>query len=148
MSANINLPTYSRRGGLQWKKHPSGTWYVSNYTPAILLNNNNLMNEISLQPFTTKNIAYQVKRGHLYTYYFPNTLKSLIKTHNKRRNTRNLNKFLNYNVNNNTVLYRDPQTRRNITRNNIKKVKLYLPRNTRGRAARVIQRVFHSRKRN
>ena len=142
MSTNVNLPTYVRRGLSQWHKR-NGTWWVSPVVPAVF-RNNNVMNEITHNYFGNKNIAYQVKRGGIYVYYFPNTLRSLLRQQNRRRHVNNLNYFLNQNasITNNTVLFKDPQTRRNVKLNNIKKVKLRLPRNM---AARVIQKARHKK---
>ena len=85
-----------------------------------------IQNEVSLNYFGNKNVAYRYMRdGRIPVYYFPSTLKGLIRTRHK--NINNLNTFLS-NVNKNTVLYRDPGSRANVKVNNIQKVILNLPR--------------------
>ena len=105
-----------------------------------------LMNEISLNNFKNGNVGYLMFRRGVPVVYTAGSLFGLIKTGPLKRHintVNNLNHFLAH-VKNNSVLFRNTQTRQNRTQGNIRKVRITTARS---RAARVIQRKFRSTRR-
>lgn len=103
-----------------------------------------LTNEISLNNFKHGNVGYLMFRGKVPVLYSAGSLYGIIKSgpHKRHINTvNNLNHFLAH-VKNNSVLFRNAQTRQNRIARNIQKVKI-----SENRAARVIQRKFRSTRR-
>jgi hypothetical protein len=100
-----------------------------------------LVNNISLNTFKNGNIGYLMFRHGVPVLYSAGSLYGLIKAgpHKRHINTvNNLNHFLAH-VKNNSVLFKNTQTRQNRTQRNIRKVKV-----STSRAARTIQRKFRS----
>jgi len=103
-----------------------------------------LVNNISLNTFKNGNIGYLMFRRGVPVVYSAESLYGLIKSgpHKRHINTvNNVNHFLAH-VKNNSVLFKNAQTRQNRTQRNIRKVKI-----SANRAARVIQRKFRSTRR-
>lgn len=103
-----------------------------------------LMNNISFNNFKNGNIGYLMFRRGVPVMYTAGSLYGLIKAgpHKRHLNSvNNLNHFLAH-VKNNSVLFRNTQSRQNRTQANIRKVKVSM-----NRAARVIQRKFRSTRR-
>jgi hypothetical protein len=100
-----------------------------------------LVNNISLNTFKNGNIGYLMFRRGVPVMYTAGSLYGLIKAgpHKRHINSvNNLNHFLAH-VKNNSVLFKNTQTRQNRTQRNIRKVKV-----SASRAARTIQRKFRS----
>ena len=103
-----------------------------------------LRNNVSLHNFSSGNIGYLMFRGNVPVMYTAGSLYGLIKAgpHKRHLNSvNNLNHFLAH-VKNNSVLFRNTQSRQNRTQANIRKVKVSM-----NRAARVIQRKFRATRR-
>jgi hypothetical protein len=103
-----------------------------------------LENNISFNTFKNGNIGYLMFRRGVPVMYSAGSLYGLIKAgpHKRHINTvNNLNHFLAH-VKNNSVLFKNTQTRQNRTQRNIRKVKV-----STSRAARTIQRKFRSTRR-
>jgi len=98
-----------------------------------------LMNNISLNTFNNGNIAYLLFRRGVPVVYTAGSLYGLIKSGPHKRHINSVNKLNNFleRVKNNSVLFKNTQTRQNRTQRNIRKVKI-----STSRAARVIQRKF------
>ena len=103
-----------------------------------------LENNISFNTFKNGNIGYLMFRRGVPVMYTAGSLYGLIKAgpHKRHINSvNNLNHFLAH-VKNNSVLFKNTQTRQNRTQRNIRKVKV-----SAHRAARTIQRKFRSTRR-
>jgi hypothetical protein len=103
-----------------------------------------LENNISFNTFKNGNIGYLMFRRGVPVMYTAGSLYGLIKAgpHKRHLNSvNNLNHFL-ARVKNNSVLFKNTQTRQNRTQRNIRKVKV-----STNRAARVIQRKFRATRR-
>ena len=103
-----------------------------------------LENNISFNTFKNGNIGYLMFRRGVPVLYTAGSLYGLIKAgpHKRHINSvNNLNHFLAH-VKNNSVLFKNTQTRQNRTQRNIRKVKV-----SASRAARTIQRKFRSTRR-
>lgn len=100
-----------------------------------------LVNNISLNTFKNGNIGYLMFRRGVPVMYTAGSIYGLIKAGPHKRHidtVNNLNHFLAH-VKNNSVLFKNTQTRQNRTQRNIRKVKV-----STSRAARTIQRKFRS----
>jgi hypothetical protein len=100
-----------------------------------------LENNISFNTFKNGNIGYLMFRRGVPVMYTAGSLYGLIKAgpHKRHLNSvNNLNHFLAH-VKNNSVLFKNTQTRQNRTQRNIRKVKVSM-----NRAARVIQKKFRA----
>jgi hypothetical protein len=103
-----------------------------------------LENNISFNTFKNGNIGYLMFRRGVPVMYTAGSLYGLIKAgpHKRHLNSvNNLNHFLAH-VKNNSVLFKNTQTRQNRTQRNIRKVKVSM-----NRAARVIQKKFRATRR-